>query len=150
MSAKLGMEAKLYHNTGTYAVPVWTEITNVKDLTLALERAEADVTTRANGGWRAFLAALREGNIEFEMVWDTADAGFTVIKDAFLAAGTTTIDMAVMDGDIGVAGAEGLRAHMTVLNMSRAEPLEEAIMASVTLKVAYASAAEAPVWLVTT
>jgi hypothetical protein len=66
---KLGMEAKLYRNTGSYAAPTWSEMTNVKDLTLNLE---ADVTTRGNAGWRATIAALKDGSIEFEMVWDTA------------------------------------------------------------------------------
>ena len=56
MGIKLGMEAKLYRNTGTYALPTWVELTNVKDLTLNLEAGEADVTTRGNAGWRATVA----------------------------------------------------------------------------------------------
>jgi hypothetical protein len=43
------------------------------------------VTTRANSGWRATAPTLRECAIEFEMVWDTSDAGFTAIKDAYLS-----------------------------------------------------------------
>lgn len=34
-------------------------------------------TTRANNGWRATAGTLKEGSIEFEMVWDPTDAGFT-------------------------------------------------------------------------
>ena len=68
MTIKLGMEAKLYRNTGTYAAPTWVEMTNVKDVTLNLEAGEADVTTRGNAGWRATIAALKDGSIEFEMV----------------------------------------------------------------------------------
>jgi len=41
MSAKLGMEAKLYRNTGSYESPVWAEVENVKDLALNLEAGEA-------------------------------------------------------------------------------------------------------------
>ena len=94
---KLGMEAKLYRNTGSFAAPTWVEMTNVKDLTLNLEAAEADVTTRGNAGWRATIAALKDGSIEFEMVWDPADAGFTAIQDAYF--NNTTVEFAVMDGD---------------------------------------------------
>ncbi len=36
MSVKLGLDAKLYRNTGTYDTPTWVEMTNVKDLTLNL------------------------------------------------------------------------------------------------------------------
>lgn len=34
---------------------------------LNLEKGEADVTTRANNGWRATKGTLKEGSIEFEM-----------------------------------------------------------------------------------
>ena len=45
-------------------------------MTLSLEAGEADVTTRGNDGWRAIVATLKEASVEFEMVWDTGDAGF--------------------------------------------------------------------------
>ena len=61
MGIKLGMEAKLYRNTGTYAAPTWVELTNVKDLTLNLEAGEADVTTRGNAGWRTTAASASSG-----------------------------------------------------------------------------------------
>ncbi len=144
---KLGLEAKLYRNTGTYAAPVWTEIDTVKDVTLNLEAGEADVTTRANGGWRATVATLKDGSIEFEMVWDTGDAGFTAIRDAYL--NNTPIEMAVMDGDITASGTyEGLRASMAITNFSRNEPLEEAITVSVTAKPTYS--ANPPQWMTVT
>ena len=132
MSLKLGMEAKLYRNNGTYAVPDWVEMTNVKDLTLNLEAGEADVTTRGNNGWRATVASLKDGSIEFEMVWDTADAGFTAIQQAYF--NNTSIEFAVMDGDIATVGSEGFCANFVITGFSRGEPLEEAITVSVTAK----------------
>lgn len=143
MGIKLGMEAKLYRNTGDFATPVWVELSNVKDLTLSLEKGEADVTTRANGGWRALAGTLKDGSIEFEMVWDTQDTGFTAIKDAWF--NDTPIEFAVMDGDITASGSQGLRATMEVFNFSRNEPLEEAVTVSVTIKPTYA--ANAPQWM---
>ena len=77
MSVKLGLDAKLYFCVaGIGGSPTWTELTNVKNVTLSLQKGEADVTTRANSGWKATAGTLKEGSIEFEMVWDTADAGF--------------------------------------------------------------------------
>jgi len=140
---KLGMEAKLYRNTGTYATPTWVEMTNVKDLTLNLEAAEADVTTRGNAGWRATIAALKDGSIEFEMVWDPADAGFTAIQDAYF--NNTTVEFAVMDGDVTSTGTQGLRATMSITKLTRSEPLEQAITVSVTAKPTYS--ANAPEWM---
>ena len=143
MAIKLGMNGKLYRNTGTYGVPVWTEITNVKDLTLNLEKGEADVTTRANEGWRANQPTLKEASIEFDMVWDTDDDGFSAIQDAFF--NDTTVEVAVMDGDITDGTTEGLRATVGVSTFSRGEPLEEAMTVSVTLKPTYS--AHAPEWI---
>ncbi|MBN2559364.1 MAG: hypothetical protein JXQ75_00335 [Phycisphaerae bacterium] len=131
---KLGMYAKLYRNTGTYAAPVWAEIANVKDVTLNMEKGEADVTTRANSGWRATVGTLKEASLEFEMVWDTADAGFQAIQSGWF--NDEPLEVAVMDGPIDESGSEGLRATMSVISFSRKEPLEDAISVSVSLKVA--------------
>jgi len=116
----------------------------VRDVTLNLEAGEADVTTRGNAGWRATLATLKDGSIEFEAVWDNEDDGFTALQQAYF--GNQTIEIAAMDGDITAPGSEGLRATMSVTNFSRNEPLEEAITANVTVKPAYS--ANAPEWMV--
>ncbi|MBK9126275.1 MAG: hypothetical protein IPM13_00525 [Phycisphaerales bacterium] len=71
----LGMDAKLYY--GTAGAAATTLMGNVRNVTLNLEAGEADVTTRANSGWRATAPTLRECSVEFEMVWDPDDAGFT-------------------------------------------------------------------------
>jgi TP901-1 family phage major tail protein len=144
MSVRLGLDAKLYRNTATYATPTWDEITNVRDVTLNLEAGEADVSTRGTGGWRATVATLKDASIEFEMVWDSADADFAAIRDAFL--NRTAIDMAVMDGDITATGSQGLRAECAVTNFSRNEPLEEAVTVSVTIKPTFS--VNPPVWMV--
>ena len=137
MSTRLGMDAKLYRNTGSYDLPNWAEVTNVKDLTLNLEKGEADVTTRANQGWRATVGTLKDASIEFQMVWDTADAGFSAMQQAFFS--NTPIEFAVMDGDMGDAESEGLRATFDIFNFTRNEALEEAIMVDVTIKPTYAA-----------
>ena len=144
MGIRLGLDAKLFRNAASYDTPDWQVMVNVKDLTLNIEAGEADVTTRGNNGWRAIVATLKDGSIEFEMVWDTADAGFTAIKDAFF--NKTPIELAAMDGDIATAGSQGLRATMAVTNFSRNEPLEEALTVSVTLKPTYAE--HPPEWMI--
>jgi len=90
------------------------------------------VTTRGNAGWRATVATLKDGSIEFEMVWDTADDDFAAIRGTFLNRGA--MEFAVMDGPVNVPGSQGLRATCMVTNFSRNESLEEAITVSVTVK----------------
>ncbi|GIW89563.1 MAG: hypothetical protein KatS3mg108_3887 [Isosphaeraceae bacterium] len=143
MAIKLGLDARLYRNTGTYAAPVWNEIKNVKDVTLNLEAGEADASTRGSLGWRATVATLKDASIEFEMVWDTADDDFAAIRDAFL--NRAGIEVAVMDGDITVSGSQGLRALCVISNFSRNEPLEEAITVSVTAKPTFS--VNPPAWM---
>jgi hypothetical protein len=146
MATKLGMEAKLYYRAAGNENPIvaanWTELDNSKDVTLNLETGEADVTTRANNGWKATAATLKDGSVEFTMVWDTADAGFNAIQAAWFAG--SSIALAVMDGDLSVAGSQGLVADFAIINFSRDEPLEEAITVKVTAKPARSTIA--PRW----
>ena len=140
MAIKLGMEAVLNYKVGGQGGGgSWTELANTRDVTLNLETGEADVTTRANSGWRATVATLKEASVEFEMVWDTADAGFTAIKNAYL--NNEAIGLQVLDGPAG----QGLQADFMITNFSRSEALEEAISVSVTAKVTYS--ATAPSWI---
>ena len=137
MAIKLGMEAKLYY--GRAGSTANTELNNVKDVTLNLETGEADVTTRGNQGWRATVATLKSGTVEFEMIWDTGNAGFTAIKNAYF--NNTPIALAILDYENG----EGLDADFSITNFSRNEPLEEAITVSVTAKPTYST--RAPAWV---
>src|SRR5690606_30910895 len=143
MSIRLGMDAKLYRNAGSGGSPNWIEVTNVKDLTLNLEKGEADVTTRGNGGWRATVGTLKDASIEFQMVWDANDAGFAAIQQAFFS--NTPIEFAVMDGDINDPSSEGLVATFDIFSFTRNEALEEAIMVDVTIKPTYSGSA--PQWI---
>ena len=137
MSIRLGMQAKLYY--GAAGATATTELTNTKDVTLNLETGESDVTTRGNQGWRATIATLKNGSVEFETVWDTEDAGFTAIKDAYF--NNTPIALTILDGE----GGSGLDADFAVTNFTRNEPLEEAITVNVTVKPTYST--RAPTWV---
>jgi hypothetical protein len=128
----LGMSAKIYRGAVDAALGSLTEMSNVKDVTLNLSAAEADVTSRANSGWKAIAAALREASVDFGMVWKPADAGFAAIRDAYLAG--TAIELAILDQDRAVSGAQGLKGNFTITAFNREEPLEQAIMVSVTAK----------------
>ena len=141
MAFKLGLSAKLYRDTGS----AWDEVTNVKNLTLNMDKGEADVSTRGNAGWKATIAALKDASCEFEMVYDLADTDMTAIRDAFL--NNTVVRFIIMDGaiDTATAGAQGLKASFMVTKFAIPQNLEEAIMAQVTLKPTYATVA--PAWV---
>jgi hypothetical protein len=133
MSVKttLGLQARLYRNTGTYASPIWNEIKLVRDATLNLEKAEADTSSRESE-FATVKGALRNCSIDFELVWDTGDANF----DALLAAwtGDTAVELLCLDGAYNTTGSQGLRASFEVIKFTRAEQLSGALTAQVTVK----------------
>lgn len=136
MAIALGLDAKLYVEG--------VEVSNVRDLTLNLEKATADVSTRGSGGWRATVGTLKDATIEFEMVWDTEDTNFAAIKDAFLD--NTSIHVSVEDGGVAYGGGSGFQATCMVTNFSRNEALEEALTVNVTLQPTY-DLDNPPVWI---
>jgi len=137
MSAKtflLGMNAKAYQGAAGAALSALSEMANVKDVSLNLEAGEADVTTRANNGWRANAATLRECTAEFEMLWKPGDLVFQAVKKAYLTSGT--IRMAFLTGAMDGEDAEGPVGDFSIPKFSRNEPLEEGVSVPVTAKLA--------------
>lgn len=137
-SYKLGQDCKLYYcAAGIGGTPVWLELGNVRQVTTNMQKGETDVTTRGNNGWKASVGTLKEASIEFEMVWDPGNAGFTAIQTAYM--NNTAIGIAAMDGPIATSGSQGLWADCSVINFTRDEPLEGAVTAKVTLKPTYSA-----------
>jgi hypothetical protein len=143
MALRLGIDAKLYRNTGTFGTPVLNVVDNCRDLTLGLEKNEADVTTRGNDGWRAIVGVLKDATIEFNMIADGADDDYIAFRDAFLT--NDDVEVFVMSADVDEADSEGLRATCSVLGFTRNEPLEEALNIDVTLRPTYNT--NAPEWV---
>ena len=93
-SALLGLEAKLY----LLVEDEWVEVGNVRDLTINLTKGEADVTVRANDGWRATRGTLKEATIDFQMVFDPEDELFEAFQDAFFSNGS--VEIQALTGDL--------------------------------------------------
>jgi len=109
---------------------------------MTLEKAEADVTTRNNSGWRANRGTLKDFTLEFMMVHDTADTDWQAFRDSFL--NNTSIEVLVLDGAVGTSGSQGIRATVEVFNFTRGEELENAMMTTVSCKPTYAT--NPPAW----
>jgi hypothetical protein len=148
MSAKMGIDGKLYFcAAGIGGTPSWTELTNVKNVTLNNTKAEADATTRTNNGWKAVVATLKEASIEFEMVWDPADTGLAAIYGSYMA--NTVLGIACVDGTMTGQGANpnGFKADCMVSSVSREENLEGVMTLKVTVKPTYSAHAPALIGL---
>jgi hypothetical protein len=128
----LGINAKLYYGAADALLSAMTEASNVKDLTVSVSTGEADISTRANSGWRATAATLRECELSFTMNWKQGDAFFSAVKTA--ALNSTTICLAALTGDKSTEYSSGPHGNWSVTKFDRKESLEEAITVDVTCK----------------
>ena len=108
-----------------------TEIEDAKDVTLNIERGDADVTTRKAAGWRMHMPTLKDATLEFNLL--TGGASFGTILEKF----TSREEVAV-----AVSGSNiSFSAKMVVMNCSPSQPLEDGEAASITLRPAPESGA---------
>ncbi len=109
-----------------------TEIKNCKDLTVSLEKAEADASTRDNNGWRATVGTLKDASIEFTVLNKDGDPSFGLLQSLFMSGNPA---------DVGVSDAGGtLTLTCECMNFTINQQLEEVISADVTLKPTQSSA----------
>lgn len=135
MQLKLGFESKLY--IGAAGSTPSTEAKNVKDLTLNLESAEVDVSSRQSGKFKIYLSGLIDAGLEFKMNVDPDDATQTTIRTAWLARTAIAAKVDLGDG-------KAFDSDWIVTNFNNEQPLEEAIAYSVTLKPTMTSADRPP------
>lgn len=138
----LGIEGKLYRNTGSWASPVWNEIPNVKDLSLGLEKGEADASSRFTK-WKLTRGAMKEATIEWGMIRDSTDADWLALHTAWLA--DTVVGFAVADGPIATAGTMYFKVECEILKFSHTENMEEVMITEVSIKPARTD--NAPDWI---
>lgn len=128
--AKIGLEGKLYYNTGSFDVPTWVEV-KCRDLDLGDSKAEGDISHRGSG-IKLSRGTLKEISVEFQMRVKSGDTVLAAFRAAYDAG--TPIDCAVLDGSIEEAGNWGYRGPWEVLGFDRHEPMEEGMMLDLTLK----------------
>ena len=130
--ARIGLDCKLYRNAGSYETPEWIEIDHVKNVTTNLGGADADVSTRGTGGFRANKKTLKEISLDFDLESVVADENFSVLQAAYF--NDTNIEFLVLDGDVETAGSSGVRFTGQVFQFNRSEGLEDPVMAAVNVK----------------
>lgn len=133
MATKLGLNAKLYRNTGTYGSPTWTEWNFIKDLSLEQSTAEADATTRANGGWKATVATLKDASLTFSAPHDVSITQYKALVDGYYS--NASFELLVLDQAVATVGATGLRASFMVTSMTEGQPIEDIQANDFTLKI---------------
>jgi Phage tail tube protein len=131
MPFKTGKDCKLY--IGTAGSQANTLVPNIVDLKLAMQKTSGDSATRASGGWGSKKTVERSVTVTFDMRWDSADANFVAIRNAFL--NDTAISGLVLSGLKTVVGENGLDADFEVEGFDVDQPLKDGVKVSVTLVV---------------
>jgi len=138
MTQVLGLDCKAYYNdvdaggSGTIASPNWLELDVIKDVTLNLAMAEADVTTRAAGGIEIMEPSLLQISVSAMLKWLNNDTQCTLLWDAFFAR--TALDLMILTGESTDTNAVGVRGDFKVLGFPRKEELATAVEIDLTLK----------------
>lgn len=154
MGFQLGKNAKLYRQTtgtraswgtqnsttklyeATSAPSNLDEVTNVRDLKFPLKKALADVSIRGSE-FRLQAGTLKEVEVTFGMVYDSADADMVALMTAYLSG--ANIALAILDGDKTTVGTIGMWADFQVTSFEKTEDLEGAQMVDVTVIPGYSA-----------
>ncbi len=140
MAEVIGINGTLnYKPDGQDDAAAWAELVEATDVTLTCEADEVDATTRANGGWRAYVPGIKEATVETSLVYDNSDTSMIAIKDAFLAG--QMVGLQVLEGDTG----QGLQGDFRVFAFGREEAMGDVMKVPVTFKVTKSSTA--PSWV---
>jgi hypothetical protein len=131
----VGKDCKAYLNGGTRAAPTWQEIKNAINVSANMGKGEADASARFSG-WKLTKGALKELEISFTYRYKRGtDAIFDTLVSAYLE--DTPIEVAILDEEITVAGAQGPRAFCEVFSMNLTQELENTSEYEFTLKPTY-------------
>lgn len=94
----VGKDYLLKVNTGTVAVPVWTQIGAQRSADLNRSADSIDVSHKTSGGWSAKKAGLRSWSIDLGGLMLLSDAGIEALEYAFLNGKEVNIQLVYPDG----------------------------------------------------
>jgi hypothetical protein len=130
---KVGIKGQTYLNVGMHESPTWKRAKIIHDLTLTVSKGEVQVKNKGSR-WVKYLAGLNDAPLDMEADWEPGNDVFDTLQDAFWTE--TPLEFVILDGGIKKAGAQGLRAGFTVTKFERAEPMEDEMIANVSLRLA--------------
>lgn len=100
-----------------------SEEARIKDLTLNLERDDADATTRADSGWENIEPGLARWGAEFDIVNTAGDTAYSALRAAFISGAALVVSIAD-------DAAETVTGNMSVMRFTRNEPLNGVVTTS--------------------
>ena len=133
MGTILGLDCKLFRNSGSFAAPTWGEAVCVKDASLDISVNEVDASRRETLGWRQNETTLKEATLNVTFVKDKDDAVFMEILGDFQS--NTGQELAVLDGDNAV-GTNWLTAKWKATQWNETQDLEGVVNIEAAFRIA--------------
>jgi len=121
----------MYINTGVWGSPVWDEVDLVIDADVDNPTNMVEGKKRGIGS-KVYSPGLNDPSISFKLDNDPTDASFILFAAA--KAAKSTIEIAIMDGDITTSNVEGFRGVFHVENWKRDEAQESQTVWDCSLK----------------
>lgn len=118
----VGIAHRLYYNTAQPDTPTWVQITIAKDIKVTADKEKVEITNRGHGETNRYAGGGVDIGFTFDVSNKPADAGFVALLASF--TGKTSIELAAVDGDITVAGTQGVRAVCEVFKFERTAGLK--------------------------
>lgn len=123
--SQVGIDWRLYRNTGDRGTPVWSHLDDAGDVNSPLTKQMADVSRKVSR-WKRNKGSLKDGPLEFTYVYQGGtDGALLALLDSFV--NDTPIEMAVVDKDISEADAFGFRAFYEVSDFPINQPLVDGV-----------------------
>jgi hypothetical protein len=129
-----GIEGHAYLNStpdSAIGAAGWIDLTIVRNVSVAREMKEVDVTTRASL-YELTDMRLTNAVIQLELPLDPLDAGYQALETAYV--NKASVSLAVLSGAITAYGSRGPVGTFNITAFDREENLDGAIMMKATAK----------------
>lgn len=140
-SDNLGRDARLYRNTGTVTVPVWTEVKEARDISLNMAADKVDQSDRSTR-FKLYDAGGIDVSISATLTYRSGNANCEAIRDLLL--NNCAEQMLLISGPVATAGSEGLKAGFKVFSNNLQYPLADGMTVEIELAPSYYESPAAP------
>ncbi len=106
-----------------------TTVAKCRDFSMSSQGKEIDISTRAGAGWKEFMQGLKEYDLSWEQLWLSSDTAYTDLQTAFM--GGTVLAWSAVDA---ATSGKGFSGNMIITKLEQKEPLDGALMVSLTAK----------------
>lgn len=139
-----GREWKIYRNTGTYSVPVWTAVTERRDISMPLTKDQIE-QLRDGAEFKEFLKGFKDLGVSFGMTYRRANANHVAFRTDMYADDDGIFDLLILDGPQSTSGSQGIRLIGILTDFTHSAPLADGTEVGLEFKPTYHEDGGSPV-----